>query len=113
MASIICHGGEAVVWGEHKRTVNRFMRHAVHNRATETVCVFNINGGALRGQSRNAAATGKCYTKGKRLSRTLRTHTLLSPLEFSRADGHGRNSFVPNYGMFRTLLVATRALRRA
>jgi len=34
MASIICHGSEAVVWREHKRTVNWFMRHAVHDRAT-------------------------------------------------------------------------------
>jgi hypothetical protein len=104
MASTICHGGKAVVWREHKRTVNWFMRHAVHNRATETLCVFDASGDALRGQLRNAAAIGKSYTKGKRLARAWRTPTLLSPLKFSRADGHGRDSFGPNYGMFRTSL---------
>jgi hypothetical protein len=84
------------------------MRQAVHNRTPETVCVLDASFAALRGQSRNAAATGKSYTKGKRLTRTWRTHTLLSPLEFFRADGHGRDSFAPNYGMFRTSLVSSR-----
>ena len=77
------------------------MRQAVHNRAMETVCVFDARFAALRGRSRNAAATEKSYTKGKRLTRTWRAHTLPSPLDFSRADGHGRDSFAPNYGMKR------------
>src|SRR5260370_34297634 len=49
MASIVCHCGKAVVRREYKRTANWFMRRAVHDRASEVVCVFDAGWAALRG----------------------------------------------------------------
>jgi len=73
-------------------------------RRFQAVYVLDASRAALREQSCNAA-TGKSYTKGKLLERAWRTHRLLCPLQFARADGHGRNSFAPHYRMFQTSLV--------
>src|SRR5438445_370593 len=69
------------------------MGHAVQNRAAETVIVFGAGCAGLRRQLGNAVAPGKRYTKDNRLERAWRTHMLLCLLEFSGADGLGRNDF--------------------
>src|ERR1700730_12860823 len=91
------------------------MRHAVQNRAADTVRMFDAMCAALGGRLRSAAAKGKSYTTGKRLERAWRTHTLLSPLEFYRADSHGLDSFAPIMPCFKhhALLACTSTSLRA